>query len=200
MPIAGGAVDLIGVPQDLGAGRRGVDMGPSAFRLTSLGARVADLGLEVADLGDVPVPIPERCAVRDPRKRYAVEIAAVCRQLADLVRRSVAARRLPVCLGGDHSLAAGSVAGAARALAGRGGALGLIWVDAHADMNTPATTPSGNVHGMPLAVCLGRGPAALVAIAGGAASDPTTSPSSASATSTGRSGTPCGRAASAPTP
>ena len=165
-------VDLIGVPLDLGAGRRGVDMGPSAVRLTGLGARLTDLGLRVNDLGDVDVPLPETTPVGGERQRYVSEIAAVCRTVAALTRAAVAEGRTPVCLGGDHSLAAGSIAGVAQALAARGGRLGVIWVDAHADMNTPDTSPSGNVHGMPLAACLGQGPEALVAIGGGASVRP----------------------------
>ena len=161
-------VDLIGVPLDLGAGRRGVDMGPSAFRLTGLAQRIAALGHEVADTGDVPVPIPEVRSPGDPRKRFVEEIAAACRALADRTAASVAGGRTPICLGGDHSLAAGSIAGVARALRRSGRDLAVLWVDAHADMNTPESSPSGNVHGMPLAACLGHGPAELTAIGGGA--------------------------------
>lgn len=165
-------VDLIGVPLDLGAGRRGVDMGPSAFRLTGLPARITALGHRVTDLGDIAVPIPEACGPGAERKRYVIEIAAVCRELADIAAASCGAGRTPVCLGGDHSVAAGSVAGSARTLRRRGAEIGLIWVDAHADMNTPETSPTGNVHGMPLAACLGKGPAELVEVAGGASVRP----------------------------
>lgn len=121
-------VDLIGVPLDLGAGRRGVDMGPSAFRLTGLAQRIAALGPEVADRGDVPVPIPEVRSPGDPRKRFVEEIAAACRVLADQTSESVAAGRTPICLGGDHSLAAGSIAGVARALRSTRRELAVIWV------------------------------------------------------------------------
>lgn len=165
-------VDLIGIPLDLGAGRRGVDMGPSAFRLTGLSKRIEALGLSVIDRGDVDVPIPEERSPGDPRKRYVIEIAAACGRLADLTAASVAAGRIPISLGGDHSLAAGSIAGVARSLKSRGARLGVVWVDAHADMNTPDTSPSGNVHGMPLAACLGHGPDELVAIGGGASVRP----------------------------
>ena len=161
-------IDLIGVPLDLGAGRRGVDMGPSAIRIAGLSAHLAGLGHTVVDRGDVPVPIPETIPVTGERKRYIAEIAAVCRRLAALTFDAVSAERTPVCIGGDHSLAAGSVAGTARAVRARGGELGLVWVDAHADMNTPETSPSGNVHGMPLAACLGQGPEELVQIGEGA--------------------------------
>jgi len=160
-------IDLIGVPLDLGAGRRGVDMGPSAIRIAGLTARLTELGHTVVDRGDVRVPIPETIPVTGEKMRYIAEISAVCRTLAQLTHAAGAGGRIPVSLGGDHSLAAGSVAGSARALRERGESLGLLWVDAHADMNTPETSPSGNVHGMPLAACLGWGPADLVAIAGG---------------------------------
>jgi arginase len=160
-------IDLIGVPLDLGAGRRGVDMGPSAIRIAGLTARLTEMGHPVVDRGDVRVPIPEAIPVTGEKMRYIAEISAVCRTLAQLTHAAVSEGRIPVCLGGDHSLAAGSVAGSARALRERGESLGLVWVDAHADMNTPETSPSGNVHGMPLAACLGWGPADLVAIAGG---------------------------------
>jgi arginase len=161
-------VELVGVPLDLGAGRRGVDMGPSALRVTGLEGRLRALGHLVRDEGDVDVPIPESCDPGDPGQRFVAEIAAVCGEVAARTAASVRGGRTPVCLGGDHSLAAGSVPGVARALRDRGERLGLIWVDAHADMNTPATSPSGNVHGMPLAVCLGQGPEALLAVAAGA--------------------------------
>jgi arginase len=166
------SVDLIGVPLDLGAGRRGVDMGPSAVRLTGLTARIQALGHTVVDRGDVAVPIPETTPIGGERKRYAAEIAAVCREVARLAAAAVGAGRTPVCIGGDHSIAAGSVAGVAAALRSQGGELALLWIDAHADMNTPETSPSGNVHGMPLAACLGQGPEELVALAGGASVRP----------------------------
>ncbi len=143
-------------------------MGPSAVRLTGLSARIEKLGFEVRDRGDVRVPIPELIQVGGERQRYVAEIAAVCRTLREMTEEAVTEGRTPICLGGDHSLAAGSVAGVARALRARGGELGLLWIDAHADMNTPETSPSGNVHGMPLAACLGHGPEALVAVGGGA--------------------------------
>lgn len=147
-------------------------MGPSAIRLTGLSLRIERLGLRLADRGDVRVPIPETTPMGGASARYVSEIAEVCRVVARLTEESVASGRTPVCIGGDHSLAAGSVAGVARALRSGGGHLGLVWVDAHADMNTPETSPSGNVHGMPLAACLGRGPSELVAIGGGASVRP----------------------------
>ncbi len=160
-------VDLIGVPMDLGAGRRGVDMGPSAFRIARLVERIAALGMEVHELGDIEVPIPEMLQTGTDNARFLAEIAAVCNALYERVLGSLGASCLPIVLGGDHSLSVGSVAGTAAAARAAGAPLGLIWVDAHADMNTPETSPSGNVHGMPLAACLGRGPRDLTSIGDG---------------------------------
>jgi arginase len=159
-------VDIVGVPLDLGAGRRGVDMGPSAFRIAGLASRIQELGYRVNDLGDVRVPIPEVVEPRDGRARYAREIGEACASLFAIVRSSLLAGHIPLSLGGDHSLAAGSVAATASALAESSRGFGLLWIDAHADMNTPETTPSGNVHGMPLACILGHGPPELVGIGG----------------------------------
>jgi arginase len=160
-------VHLIGVPLDLGGGRRGVDMGPSAFRIARIAERVMSLGYSVVDKGDLETPIPEMRPPRDERKRYAGEIAKVCQQLYATTLGSLRAGATPVVLGGDHSLAAGSVAAAAAwARAKRRASIGLIWVDAHGDMNTPASTPSGNVHGMPLAALLGPEPRELSRIGG----------------------------------
>jgi arginase len=158
-------VHIIGVPLDLGGGRRGVDMGPSAFRIAGIGDRLAALGYTVEDKGDLSSPIPETQRPADAKKKYVREIATVCRELHVVALKSLDAGALPVVLGGDHSLAAGSVAASAvwvRRTASR--PLGLIWVDAHGDMNTPETTTSGNVHGMPLAALLGNEPAELAAI------------------------------------
>jgi len=158
-------VHLIGVPLDLGAGRRGVDMGPSSLRIAGVATRIAALGRTLIDKGDLPTPIPETQHPADAAKKYVREIARVCQQLYDDVRRSLDAGALPVVLGGDHSLAAGSVAASAdwvRQTASR--PLGLIWMDAHGDMNTPESTTSGNVHGMPLAALLGHEPAELATI------------------------------------
>jgi arginase len=159
-------VDICGVPIDLGAGRRGVDMGPSAFRIANVGPRIMGLGYQVNDLGDIPVPIPEIIGVQDQKARYAREIGAVCQALFAKVRDSLLAEHIAVSLGGDHSLAAGSVAGTASATGRKNRPLALLWVDAHGDMNTPDTTLSGNVHGMPLASILGAGPSELVDIGG----------------------------------
>jgi arginase len=160
------AVHLIGVSLDLGGNRRGVDMGPSALRLAGISERLASLGFTVVDEGDLVAPIPEVKSFGDPRKRYIREIARVCEKL---YRTSLAALEkggLPVVLGGDHSLAAGSVAATADYLRRSQQPIGLIWVDAHGDMNTPSSSGSGNVHGMPLASLLGPEPAELSRIGG----------------------------------
>ncbi len=158
-------VHLLGVPMDLGGGLRGVDMGPSAIRIAGLGAAVAKLGLEFEDRGNLLVQRPDPKAPVDPNARYLKEIAACCRNLAEEVREVLSAGGLPLVVGGDHSIACGTVAGISGHYHSQGQKIGLIWFDAHADMNTPGTSPSGNVHGMPLAACLGRGPQELVAIA-----------------------------------
>jgi arginase len=149
------------VPLDLGGGRRGVDMGPSAIRIAGLGERLAAMGSAVSDRGDLPSPIPETRAERDPKKKYIREIARVCQKLYQQVYQSHQEGALPIVLGGDHSLAAGSAGASADFAAAKRLPLGLLWVDAHGDMNTPATTLSGNVHGMPLAALLGPEPAEL---------------------------------------
>jgi arginase len=158
-------VHIIGVPLDLGAGRRGVDMGPSALRIAGIGDQIAALGCTVVDRGDLPAPIPETQRPADTRKKYVREIAKVCQRLRDVALKSLDSGALPLVLGGDHSLAAGSVAASAEWVR-RSAAqpLGLIWVDAHGDMNTPETTTSGNVHGMPLAALLGHEPLELASI------------------------------------
>ncbi len=158
-------VHIIGVPLDLGAGRRGVDMGPSALRIAGIGDQLAALGRTVVDKGDLPVPIPETQRPADKSKKYVKDIAKVCQKLHDIALKSLDAGALPLVLGGDHSLAAGSVAAsAAWVQRTESRPLGLIWVDAHGDMNTPETTTSGNVHGMPLAALLGNEPLELASI------------------------------------
>jgi arginase len=160
------AVHVIGVSLDLGGNRRGVDMGPSAFRIAGLSERLASLGARVVDEGDVVAPIPEVKAAGDPSKRYIREITKVCEKLYRTSLGALERGGLPVVLGGDHSLAAGSVAATADFLRRQDKPLGLIWVDAHGDMNTPASSTSGNVHGMPLASLLGPEPAELARIGG----------------------------------
>ena len=157
---------IIGVPMDLGADRRGVDMGPSAVRATLLGERLRSMGCDVLDRGDIEVPIPEASDIGEADLKYAAAIADVCGVLETAVRECLDDDRLPVVLGGDHSLAMGSMAGVAGHCRARGEKLGLVWFDAHGDMNVPASTPSGNVHGMALAHILGRGDAQLAGIGG----------------------------------
>ena len=154
-------IHIIGVPLDLGAGRRGVDMGPSALRIAGLGGRVAALGYGVVDRGNLASPIPETKGSGHERKKYIREIARVCQRLFQASLASHDAGALPVVLGGDHSLAAGSVAATAVRARRRRKKIGLIWIDAHGDMNTPESSTSGNVHGMPLAALLGPEPAEL---------------------------------------
>lgn len=154
---------------DLGASRRGVDMGPSAVRYTDLRERIAKLGHTVEDTGNVPVPFREDAAKGAQRgARYLGAISDVCVEVAARTRAALEAGQIPVVLGGDHALAAGSIAGAAAHLAARGAHLGAIWVDAHGDLNTPGSSSSGNVHGMPLAALLGHGDKAMSGIAGDA--------------------------------
>jgi arginase len=159
-------VTLIGVPLDLGAGRRGVDMGPSAFRVAGIDQKIRSLGYEVVDAGDLPVKIAETQVPGDPHLKYLKEIKEVCENLRDRVEALVAKGSLPVVLGGDHSIAMGTLAGLSRHYHARKEKIGLIWFDAHADANTAETSPSGNIHGMPLAVALGLGAPSLVNLAG----------------------------------
>ena len=158
-------VHIIGVPLDLGGSRRGVDMGPSAIRITGMGDRIGALGRTAVDRGNLAAPIPETQQPADTRKKYVRDIAKVCQKVYDSARASLDAGGLPLLLGGDHSLATGSVAASAAWVRRTSSLpLGLVWVDAHGDMNPPETTTSGNVHGMPLAALLGNEPAELAAI------------------------------------
>jgi len=165
-------VRIIGVPLDLGQERRGVDMGPSALRVAGLNDRIRELGFQVEDAGNLHVPIREMRAAGDHRAKYLAEIATVSQHHAAWVRRTLRQGFFPLVLGGDHSIAAGTVAGVSSYYRRKKKSIGLIWVDAHADMNTPETSPSGNIHGMPLACCLGYGPKELTHIAGYAPSVP----------------------------
>jgi arginase len=144
-------VAVIGAGLDLGAGRRGVDMGPSAIRYAGLDDRIAELGRQCEDRGDVETAVAEATSVGDERVRYLREIKAACERIAGLVARAVEDGYLPLVLGGDHSVAIGTLGGLARAR----GPGGVLWLDAHGDLNRPETSPSGNVHGMPLAAALG---------------------------------------------
>jgi arginase len=159
-------IHIIGVPMDLGAGRRGVDMGPAAIRVAGLGAKVTELGYRVHDCGNIFVEQVERLADADAHARYLDEIAAASVRLAEKTRKILDDGGTPVVLGGDHSIAIGSVSGVASHFRDRGEKIGIVWLDAHADMNTPETTNSGNVHGMPLACLMGRGPHQLTEIFG----------------------------------
>ncbi len=155
--MAGKPVAVLGASIDLGAGRRGVDMGPSAIRYAGLEARIGGLGRDYVDLGNVEAGVFEAEPVGDPRLRFLPQIMATCERIADAVARSVAEDRFPLVLGGDHSVGLGTLGGLARAH-GRPG--GVLWIDAHGDLNSPETTPSGNVHGMALAAAAGfAGPA-----------------------------------------
>src|SRR4029079_19390797 len=159
-------VHIIGVSLDLGGNRRGVDMGPSAFRIAGLGERLTALGIQVVDAGDLVAPIPETKTMGDPSKKYIRDIARVCERLYKTSLGVLEKGGVPLVLGGDHSLAAGSVAATAEYLRREDKPVGLIWVDAHVDMNTPSTSGSGNVHGMPLSALLGAEPAELARIGG----------------------------------
>ena len=159
-------IRIIGVPMDLGASRRGVDMGPSALRVAGLQTKLKQLGRQVEDEGNVAVPQAEEQPYGEKKARYLDEIAQTCKGLAEIVRKTLDEDMLPLVLGGDHSIAVGTVAGAAAHFHKAGKRVGVIWLDAHGDMNTPDSSPSGNVHGMPLASIMGSGPPELVDLAG----------------------------------
>jgi arginase len=161
-------VKIIGVPMDLGADRRGVDMGPSVVRIAGLNAKIAELGYEVEDVGNVPVALAETREVNetDIHHKYLAEVAKSSQLLADRVEKILEDGALPVILGGDHSIAVGSVAGISSYYHKRNERIGIIWIDAHADINTPDSSPSGNIHGMPLAALMGVGPKELTDISG----------------------------------
>jgi arginase len=159
-------IAIIGAPLDLGAGRRGVDMGPSAVRVANLNGRLVELGYIVEDLGNVPVVQPESQPEGQPHAKYLPQITETCVRLAEMVERALAEDKFPLVLGGDHSIAVGTVSGVSKHIRDHKGKVGMIWIDAHTDMNTPDTSPSGNVHGMPLACCIGAGPDELTRIFG----------------------------------
>jgi len=166
-------IEIIGAPIDLGQGRRGVDMGPSAIRIADLEPNLEDLGHTVLDFGDIDVRIPETLEIESPRLRYKSAILAACDTLRLEVERSLAAGRMPLILGGDHSIAIGTIAGVSNHYRERGHSIGTIWFDAHGDANTAETTPSGNIHGMALAISMGFGDPDLVGLGGrGAKIDP----------------------------
>ena len=157
-------VAILGVPMDLGGGRRGVDMGPSAVRIAGIRSRIEKLGLEVVDHGNVAVPQPETRIPTNTRARFLSQIARCCQRVRARVERALDAGEFPLVIGGDHSIAVGTVAAISSFHHRRGEKIGLIWFDAHADMNTPESSPSGNIHGMPCAVCIGRGAPELIEI------------------------------------
>ncbi len=159
-------IRVIGVPLDLGASRRGVDMGPSAVRVAGLEARLEALGHRVTDSGNIRVEIAETQSPGSKNAHYLKEIAETCTRTAEAVVAALEKGMTPLLLGGDHSMAAGSVSGLAEFYRGHEQKVGLLWIDAHSDINTPDTSPSGNVHGMPLAALLGLGPGPLAEIFG----------------------------------
>src|SRR5581483_10650407 len=159
-------IRIIGVPMDLGASRRGVDMGPSALRVAGLQARLKQLGRQVEDAGNVLVPQPEEQPYGEKNAKYLDEISETCKRVAAMVGDALEKGFLPLVLGGDHSIAVGTAAGAAAHFHKESKRIGLIWLDAHGDMNTPETSPSGNVHGMPLASIIGYGPSEMTALGG----------------------------------
>jgi arginase len=159
--IAPKKIRVIGVPLDLGQSRRGVDMGPSAVRVAGLEARLEQLGHVVEDAGNITVAIAEQKKEGDPHAKYLKEITTTCIKQADLVLKTLEAGKVPLVLGGDHSVAAGTVSGVAEFYRRQEQKIGLIWIDAHTDINTPDSSPSGNVHGMPLAAIMGLGPPEL---------------------------------------
>lgn len=159
-------VHVLGVPMDLGSGRRGVDMGPSAIRIAGVAERLVGLGHKVVDDGDVPIKNMEELKVGNERARYLPEIARASAIVARKVERIMGLGHFPLVLGGDHSIAIGTISGLASAAGHQGKKLGLLWIDAHGDINTPETSPSGNIHGMPLAALLGYGAPELTSIGG----------------------------------
>jgi arginase len=165
-PKAPMSLSIIGVPLGYGASMAGVDMGPAALRVARLDQRIEALGYEVHDLGDLRLDRPRKSPEPNDKLKYVRQISSACEKLARAVEDVLAGDQLPLVLGGDHSIAIGSFAGVASHFRKRREKLGLIWFDAHADMNTPATSPSGNIHGMPLAALLGYGANELTNVAG----------------------------------
>ncbi|HEX8493286.1 MAG TPA: arginase [Pyrinomonadaceae bacterium] len=165
-PGVGKRVSIIGVPLGFGSSLAGVDIGPAALRVARLNQRIAQLGYEVRDIGDLRIVRPDYLAEPLEKPKYLREISRACEELAVEVQNVLSANELPITLGGDHSIAIGSIAGVASYFRQRNEQVGLIWFDAHADMNTPETSPSGNIHGMPLAALLGYGPPELTNVAG----------------------------------
>jgi arginase len=159
-------IRIIGVPMDLGQSRRGVDMGPSALRVAGLQSRLKQLGHTVEDIGNIPVKQPEEQPYGEKRAKYLHEIAETCRDLAEMTEKTLAEGFFPLVLGGDHSIAVGTCSGVSDFYRKQSKKIGYLWLDAHGDMNTPESSPSGNVHGMPLASLIGYGAPELVELLG----------------------------------
>ncbi len=159
-------IGLIGFPMDLGADRRGVDMGPSALRYAGLERKLEVLGYNVTDYGDIDIEISERQTIKNPKLKYLSEIVKTTKLLAKKVESIMNKKQFPLIIGGDHATALGSIAGISSYCRKKKKTLGVIWVDAHPDMNTEKTTPSGNIHGMPMAASLGLGHSRLVGLNG----------------------------------
>src|SRR5258707_841247 len=166
LPGSGKSVSLLGVPLSFGQSMAGVDLGPGAIRVAGLISRIATLGYEVEDLGDLRVDRPRSVPAASEKAKYLREIYVACERLASEVEAIADAGKLPITIGGDHSIAIGSLSGVVKAFRKRDERLGLIYFDAHADMNTPDTSPSGNIHGMPLSALLGYGAPELVNVGG----------------------------------
>lgn len=168
----GKSVHIVGAPLDHGAGRRGVGMGPSALRIAGLHEALRRIGYRVEDHGDVTIPAPETCPPGNPRAKYLPLVSQACLEVSSEVQSILEGQGIPLVIGGDHSIAIGTISGIAAHLtqgkgqkaSGPAGRLGVIWFDAHGDINTPETSPSGNIHGMPVACLLGKGPPELTGI------------------------------------
>ena len=159
-------IHIIGVPMDLGAGRRGVDMGPSAIRIAGIGERLRELGYKVIDEGDLSIKTQEEQRIKDPHAKYLPEISRALNVLGRKVSKIAHHGHFPLVLGGDHSVAIGTISGIAAHARTKHKKIGVLWIDAHGDFNTPEISPSGNIHGMPLAICTGLGPRSLRSICG----------------------------------
>jgi arginase len=160
------SVSIIGVPSDLGANMRGANIGPSAVRIAGLHEKLRVMGCQIEERGDIPVPLREMVAQAVVDEKFRPAILEICSRISDEVYRALKAGSKPIVLGGDHSIGMGTIAGISRFTREQGGAMGLVWIDAHADMNTPESTYTGNIHGMPLSVILGHGYPDLVNING----------------------------------
>ena len=159
---SGRNVSIVGFPMDLGADRRGVDMGPSALRIAGLQSRLENLGYRIEDTGDIKIEIMERQRIKNPKLKYLDEIVKTSKKLAEKVEKVLDNGNFPLCIGGDHSMALGTISGIASFCRKKKLTMGVIWIDAHSDMNTDETSPSGNIHGMPLSALLGLGCKELV--------------------------------------